>query len=242
MKKQIKLSILSGLMLLGFQAQAINASDKPIQLSINNSNNSENAAQRDAFGGPVFVIDDGNAENSIGDSGQFIWMNRFTPAVSDFPFQLEEVSVVFGDNLVNVGDDIEILVYEDTDNDGDPGTNAVLLASFAETIQFNDLTTFNVYTLSMPVELTGPGDVIVGIVNKSGSEGNADFPAAIDQDNSQGRSWVASYNAGNVPSNPQLPGDEQWGTIDSFGLPGNWMIRAAGSPSVPVELMNFTVE
>jgi len=188
----------------------------------------------------TFIIDDGTAETAIGDGGQFIWLNRFTPAASEFPFQLEEVSTVFAGTLVSVGDTIRILVYEDTDGDGDPGTGAVLLADITETIQFNDQLTFNVYDLPTPVRLDGPGDVLIGIVNSYGSEGFNDFPAALDTTASNGRSWAATYLAGDVPANPALPGDEQWGTIDSFGLPGNWIVRGAGTHiALPIPALNY---
>lgn len=177
----------------------------------------------------ALVLDDGTAENSIGDSGQFIWFNRFTPDPTDFPFQLEEVSVMFGTTEVNVNDPIEILVYQDTDGDGNPGTGAVLLATINETVQFNDQATFSVFLLDTPVLLNGPGDVLLGVVNKAGSEGFNDFPAALDQATSFERSWAATYNVGDVPTNPTLPADEQWGTIDSFGLPGNWLIHSSTS-------------
>lgn len=214
---------------------AIKPNDKPIQLRVDNF--SSNSSQQQ--GTSPLVIDDGTAETSIGDSGQMIWFNRFTPAPADFPFQLEDVSIMFGPNLVNVGDAIEIVLYEDSD--GDPGTGAVLLDSITETVQFNDQLTFSVYTLASPVEFTGPGDVLIGVVNRAGSEGFDDFPASLDSTISAGRSWVGTYNVGDVPASPTLPADEQWGTIDSFGLPGNWMIRGAGSPT-PVDLMNFSVE
>jgi hypothetical protein len=188
----------------------------------------------------TLINDDGTAENFIGDSGQFIWLNRFTPTALEFPFQLEEVSAVFGNTSVSVGDSIRILVYEDTDGDGDPGTGAVLLADYSETIQFNDTATFNIYNLPAPVMLNGPGDVLIGIVNSYGSEGFADFPAALDQTATSGRSWAATYLAGDVPVNPTLPADEQWGTIDSFGFPGNWIIRGAGSRiALPIPTLNY---
>ncbi len=183
------------------------------------------------------TLDDGSAENSIGDSGQFIWLNRFTPDPADFPFQIEQVSGIIGTTLVNVGDPIEIVIYSDTDNDGDPGTGSALVASISETVQFNDLATFNVWNLVTPVVLSGPGDVLVGLINRAGAEGTDDFPAALDQTTTAQRSWAATYLAGDAPVNPPLPGDEQWGTIDSFGFAGNWVVRAAGTtiaPAVPV--------
>ncbi len=194
-------------------------------------------------GGPIdLILDDGTADNSIGDGGQFIWLNRFTPDAVDFPFELSQISVVFGATGVLAGDAVELLVYEDTDGDGDPGTGAVLLAIYDDVVQIADGVTFSVYALGVPVRLDGPGDVLVGVVNRYSFEGNGDFPAALDQTASQMRSWAASYLAGDVPPLPPLPGDEQWGTIDSFGFPGNWMVRASGQGVVPVQLQSVTID
>ena len=225
------------LMMLVSEAYAIKADDKLIQLKIDHHTNDSVQFK----GTSPLVLDDGTAETSIGDSGQMIWLNRFTPAPGEFPFQLENVSVMFGATSVTVGDAVEIFLYEDTDGDGDPETGAVLLASISENVQFNDQLTFSVYSLAIPVEFTGPGDVLIGVVNRAGSEGFDDFPASLDTTTTAGRSWVGTYNVGDVPASPTLPADEQWGTIDSFGLPGNWLIRGAGSPT-PVDLMNFSVE
>ena len=185
-------------------------------------------------GGPVdLTIDDGTAETFIGDLGQFLWLNRFTPAPGAFPLELQEIQVVYGATAVPIGGDVDLVVYEDTDGDGDPGTGAVHLATYDETVISNDGATFNVYTLTPTVTLNGPGDVLVGVVNRYGFEGNNDFPAALDQSSAQVRSWAASYLAGDAPEPPFLPADEQWGTIDSFGFPGNWVVRASGETIVP---------
>jgi uncharacterized repeat protein (TIGR01451 family) len=194
------------------------------------------AAPEVTLGALSFILDDGVAENDIGDVGQFIWINRFTPAPADFPFQLEEVRVAFGTTLVPVGGAMEIVIHQDTDNDGNPGTGATFVASHTGTVQFNDGATFSVYTLVPPVVLNGPGDVLVGVINRYGAEGTNDFPATLDQTATQGRSWAASYLAGNVPANPTYPADEQWGTIDSFGFPGNWLVRAFGTRIVDADL------
>lgn len=180
-------------------------------------------------GAVAFAVDDGTAETSIGDNGQFIWMNRFTPAAGEFPFQIEQIQVVIGTTGVTIGDAIQLLVYSDTDGDGDPGTGSVLLGEFTDVVQFNDAATFNNFMVPAPILVAGPGDVIIAVVNRAGAEGMADFPASIDTTASAGRSWVGSYLAGDVPAMPSFPADEQWGTIDSFGFPGNWMIRATGT-------------
>lgn len=188
-------------------------------------------------GALAFQLDDGSAENSIGDAGQFIWINRFTPNPADFPFLLEKVDVLFGDNNVTLGGAIEIVLHEDTDGDGDPGTGASFLASYTDTVQFNDGVTFSSYSLVPPLQIDGPGDLLVGVINRYGSEGFNDFPARIDTTASQVRSWAASYLAGDVPAMPTYPADEQWGTIDSFGFPGNWMVRAFGTRILDADLV-----
>ena len=188
----------------------------------------------------ALAADDGTAETSVGDGGQFLWMNRFTPSPIDYPFVLERIEVVFGATNVAAGDPVELFLWSDTDGDGDPGTGTVLMTSFTATVQVADQATFNVYELPIPVRFTVPGDVLVGVVNRGGSEGFSDFPAALDTTSSNGISWAASWLAGDVPAVPTLPADEQWGTIDSFGLPGNWMVRASGRHLVefPVPAMD----
>ena len=175
------------------------------------------------------TLDDGTSENGIGDDGQFVWLNRFTPNAGDYPLALEEIWVQFGSSEVNAGDAIEIVVHEDTDQDDNPGTGASLLAAYRTIIVAADGLTWSKYRLPNPLVLNGPGDVLIGVVNRYSSEGNNDFPARLDTSSSQGRSWVGSYNSGNAPSTIIYPADESWGTIDSFGFPGNWMIRGIAS-------------
>ncbi len=176
------------------------------------------------------ILDDGVAEDSIGLSagGQFIWLNRFTPPVDAFPFTVDEIHVIFN-NTVSLTDQFQVVIYSDTDGDGDPGTGAVYLGGQTFTAQYNDMATFNVFTLTEPVAVDGPGDVLVGLINRSGTSGYSDFPAAIDQTASQHRSWIGVYSAGNPPTIPTLPPDSLWGTIDDIGFSGNWTLRAMGS-------------
>lgn len=180
------------------------------------------------------VLDDNSPDNYIGlNDGtygfQFIWLNRFTPNPADFPFNLTQIQVVLGSTEVSVGDPIELAVYEDTDGDNDP-SNATLLASYNVTVQYNDGLTWSVYTLPSPLLLTGPGDVLIGVINRYEVSGvdPADFPAAIDQTGSQLRSWVGAWSL-DPPEPPILPPDAGglWGLIDDY-FPGNWMIRGYG--------------
>jgi hypothetical protein len=180
------------------------------------------------------VLDDASAENYIGlNDGtfgyQFIWLNRFTPVPSQFPFNLTNISVVLGATGVAVGDPIDLVVYEDTDADGDP-SDATWLATYNVTVQFNDGLTWNVYPLTSPLLLSGPGDVLIGAINRyqvSGVE-PADFPAALDLTATQQRSWVGAWS-GDPPNPAILPPDAGglWGLIDAW-YPGNWMVRGYG--------------
>jgi uncharacterized membrane protein len=180
------------------------------------------------------ILDDGTAENSIGltAGGQFLWLNRFTPDPSAFPFKLDNVQILYQSGTgVNPGDLIDIYVYEDTDGDGDPGTGANFIAKFNNVaVQNADGVNFDLYPLDPAPVLNGPGDVLIAVVNRTAGTSAGEFPAAIDQTSSQVRSWVGAYG-GNPPDPPPLPAPSLWGTIDSFGLAGNWMVRGQGSPA-----------
>jgi sugar lactone lactonase YvrE len=182
-------------------------------------------------GGVSLILDDGSKDNSIGltAGGQFIWLNRFTPSPADFPLTLEEVSAVFDiADGINIGEFVDVYIYEDTDGDGNPGTGAVHLGSILNAdVQANDAVTFSVWPTS--VELNGPGDVIIALVNRTAGVAAGTFPASIDQTTSQSRSWVGTYAAGNPPNPPPLPATSLWGEIGTFGFPGNWMVRGAGT-------------
>jgi hypothetical protein len=189
-------------------------------------------------------LDDNSAENFIGlNDGvygyQFIWLNRFTPSVAEFPFTLNEISVIMGVTGVAVGDPIDLVVYEDTDGDGDP-SNATWLATYNVTVQYNDGTTWNNYTLSSPLALSGPGDVLIGVINRYQESGvePTDFPAALDQTASQLRSWVGAWNL-DPPDPATLPPDGLWGLIDDY-FPGNWMIRGYGETMADVPWLSET--
>ena len=168
-----------------------------------------------------YTLDDGSLDTGVGLGGPpFVWLNRFTPAPSEFPLKLTQVRALFP-VWIAVTSAMRIVIYQDTDGDGDP-SNATWLYSEVVYPQFNDNVTWSEYSLAAPTILTGPGDFLVGFASDS-YEG---WPASIDQSSSSGRSWIGWYSTGTVPDPPMLPPDSAWGTIDSFGMPGNWMIRA----------------
>ncbi|MCB8984461.1 MAG: S8 family serine peptidase [Ardenticatenaceae bacterium] len=191
------------------------------------------AAPAQGAGGSLIslVLDDGGPEDTIGAYGrQFIWLNRFTPAPNDYPFSLTDIEVLFADEAwtgVTVGETVDIYVYEDAD--GDPNTGAEPVGSIRNAlVQAADGATFSHYTLAQPLRLTGPGDVLIAVVNRTAGVGRDAYPAAVDTSSSRARSWIGLYEAGAPADPPVLPADSSWGVLDAFQMPGNWLIRGLG--------------
>jgi subtilisin family serine protease len=185
-------------------------------------------------GSPTLVLDDGTSESSVGLIGnnldyQFIWLNRFTPQPADFPFAINQIQVFF-DKLKGVyfDDPIDLVVYQDTD--GDPSNGGVLLATFHEKVKAADGVTWSVYDLPSPVLITGPGDVLIGVINRYAQSGvsPASYPATLDTDVPKQRSWIGWWVA-DPPDPAILPPDQVFHLIDVDIPPGgNWLIRASG--------------
>jgi hypothetical protein len=174
------------------------------------------------------VLDDGTAEDAIGIGGSaaFMVVNRFTPSEDQFPFLLEQVDISFeASGAVAAGDQLRIVVYQNTTGSEDPASGSELL--YQQDAVVVDAAGWNNYVLDEPVLLEGPGDVIIGAIFLK-VPGTSYFPASIDQTDSQERSW-AGWLSGDVPAEPILPPDESWILIDDAGFPGNWMIRGMGS-------------
>jgi hypothetical protein len=191
-------------------------------------------APRDADGALTFVLDDGTYEDTIGFNDQVstesaaIWLNRFTPPAGTGAFTIDSISILWPDNGNGtlVGKDVDLVAYYDADGDGDP-SNAVRLGDDMP-VTIASLDAFIDYTVNFAVP--GDGDVYVGFENTYALGGSTPilYPTAIDEDSgSQDRSWVAGMGQGD-PDPDTLGNNDQLGTIDSFGLPGNWLIRATG--------------
>lgn len=173
------------------------------------------------------VLDDGVAEDAIGIGGAaaFMAVNRFTPAEDQFPFVLEQVDISFEmSSAVAAGDQIRIVVYQNTTGSEDPAPGSELL--YQQDAVVENITGWNSYVLDEPVMVSGPGDVLIGAIFLE-VPGTSYFPASIDQTATQERSW-AGWWAGDVPAEPTLPPDEEWTLIDAY-FPGNWLIRGMGS-------------
>jgi hypothetical protein len=186
-----------------------------------------------------FVLDDGVGENAVGLTGgaQFLWFNRFTPKSYNFPITIDQVQLMFGypgsTGGINVGELVDIYLFEDAD--GNPANGATHRASLNDqAVQAVDGTTWSDYNLPAPVTFNGPGDIIIAVVNRTAGVTSSTFPAVIDQSSdSHQRSWIGF---GEVPSDPpdftEFP---NFDVIDSFGLPGNWLVRGSGTGVVPCD-------
>ncbi len=173
------------------------------------------------------ILDDDTNEKTINLHllPKFIILNRFTPEPEVFPLLLTEILVYFDSTgLVEIGDRIILVVYENTTNDTDPAMGAKLLGKYPTSVQ--DVDTWNSFVLPTGVYLNGPGDVLIGVIFLE-TRGDDYEPAALDTTTSQERSWMGSWGE-SLPEDLLLPQGGEWGLINEFGHPGNWLVRGSG--------------
>lgn len=198
-------------------------------------------------GNVPLALDDGLAEWPLGvDDGenayQFIWLNRFTPSTSDFPFNLTQIWVKFDSaGGVSAGESIDLIVYED--NDSDPTNGASWLATYNEIILEVDGITWSVYDLDPPLLLDNPGDVIIAVINRYVVDGVSptSYPALLDITTSQDRSWIGWWYTA-PPNPPILPPDLNFELMANEDA-GNWLVRGFGvtvSTSTPTHTATST--
>jgi len=206
---------------------------RPVELKLEAAGGGSVETNPPVVNAPVsLILDDGSRENDIGLGGtiEMLWVNRFTPAAGEFPFSLNQIQVYFSTlGLVNVGDDIVLIVYENTTGNTDPAVGSNFLGAFPTTVQALD--TWNVYNLPTPIAFAGPGDVIIGVIGME-TPGTSYWPASMDQTTTQQRSWAGWWNASPPPTPPILP-PPNWTLIDAY-FPGNWMVRGYGDTGVIV--------
>lgn len=177
----------------------------------------------------VYSVDDGTAEfgvfNPVAD---IAWLNAFT-AVSGGE-RITEISVLFGSpngSGLAGGETVTIALWDDPNNDGDPNDAVLLTFQTHSIVNFDSASTFDVIALLTPTDVSG--GFFVGVyanlpdIAVAGQDGDAPVGTA---------SWLAISNAGGSIDLTDLgtsdfllsPAD-----LDTFGIPGNWMIRATGT-------------
>jgi subtilisin family serine protease len=178
----------------------------------------------------------GGTFNSLGCGAPpctFLWLNRFSPAPTDYPITLNTVQTIFSSTGTTVGDTFDIYIYQDTDND--PSNGATFKGSVLGQAVAAAQNSLQTITIPGGLALTGSGDILIALVTRTPSPypGSADNGVADQQ-----RSWIGGLG-GPIANPPDLstlslahPGDLV------PGFTHNWIIRANGTngSSQPVVL------
>ena len=180
----------------------------------------------------VYMLDDGSAEDSVGfgngsTNSQALWMNHFD--VISGQTMISTISVAWGtplfpDPSLN-GMPVTIAVWSDPDGDGDP-TDGLLLGSVTGTVQNASTDTFVDYTFNPPIDVSAFTSFFVGDLTPSSTDVERFFQGLDETPPSQMQSWLVGNGDGSDVDINTLGNNTLIGTIDSFGLPGNWLIRA----------------
>ncbi|WP_165371654.1 S8 family serine peptidase [Pseudolysobacter antarcticus] len=162
-----------------------------------------------------------------------IWLNRFSPAPTDYPITLNTVQTAFDAANTDLGDTFDVFVYQD--NDSYPSNGAVLKGSFAGQVITAPQDSFQTITIPGGLTLTGSGDILIALVTRKPSR----FPASVDAGlPNRKRSWIGGVNGEVIPAAPDLSMLTMY-RVDQLvlGFNFNWIIRAQGSnASGPIAL------
>ena len=177
-----------------------------------------------------YIIGDGIAEATIGVTGssasQAVYLNTFSLSGGDTA--INQVSIAFGTSSETnlIGQSYTAVIYSDA-NGGTPW-DGTLVWSSAGTI--TSLATF--VDIAVP-NVSVAGNFAVGFFFASPAGINF-FPAGLDTTAPVSNRSYAGFTAGTAIDLNNLSGSipaGQRGTIEAFGLPGNWTITANGIPA-----------
>ena len=175
----------------------------------------------------------GPVPDAIGQSppGVFMWLNRFSPAPTDYPITLNTVQTAFnakntgGGMSTAIGDTFDVFIYQDNDND--PSNGATLVGSVLGQAITAPQDSLQTITIPGGLVLTGSGDILVALVTRQPSR----FPASVDSGSPFAqRSWVGAVNGETVTNTPDLA-TLGFKRIDALlqDFHFNWIIRAQGT-------------
>lgn len=191
------------------------------------------------FPDSVYMYDDGTSEQGVGfgngsQNFQAVWINQF--AVIPGQTAITSVSVVWGSPLfpgfAPNGTPVTIGVWSDPNGDGQPN-DSTLLGSVAGTVQNSDTNTFVTYTFASAVNLpAGATSFFIGDLTPMNNGPQNFWQGQDTSDSAPNKSWVVGNGSGADVDLNNLGNNDLIGTIDSFGLTGNWLIRGdTGIPS-----------
>ena len=179
----------------------------------------------------IYQLDDGTSENSVGLTlgGDIISLNEFAVVAGSETIESVEIAwgtPAFPDPSLN-GLPYTVAVWSDPNGDGNP-TDAVLLTTAGGVVANAGTDTF-ISTDITDTTITTANFFVGFLIGHSAGQ----FPAAFDESNPQfNRSYVAGGATGDINNlnNNEIP----VAPIESFGLVGNWLIRAtAGGEPTP---------
>lgn len=190
-----------------------------------------------------YRLDDGVGEQNIGVIGgsankATAWLNRFV--IEPGKDTITDISVAFGDIPVN--NLVEVILWGDFNNDGNPIDAFVLSATPGMITNPNVLTTHNVFqTFDIPDVMLPIGAVFyAGAVVQNYAQGKE--PARIDKDGTDsipsylpnGHSFIASQTAaGFATVDPNNLAGAQLPIVPvatALGSDGTWLIRVNAVP------------
>lgn len=190
----------------------------------------------------AYLYDDGSVETGVGitdpagGTHDIIWLNRF-PVLPGAEV-IRSIQLAYGspsDTRTYNGIPVNIVLYNDPD--GGSTQNATLVRSINAVVVNANTGVFNIYFIPpTPVH----NAFLVGVLAKnlttglSNTDPNARFLASLDTTppHTLGASFVGFTDPGNTLNENNLASIPagQYGTIEGFGLSGNWAIRAIGIP------------
>ena len=169
----------------------------------------------------------GGTFNSLGCGAPpctFLWLNRFSPAPTDYPITLNTVQTVFSSTGSAVGDTFDVYIYQDTDND--PSNGATFKGSVLGQTVSAGQNALQTITIPSGLALTGSGDILIALVTRAPSA----FPASADNAIAdQQRSWIGGLGGpiSNPPDLSTLTLAHPGAVVPGFNH--NWIIRAMGT-------------
>lgn len=178
----------------------------------------------------TYLVDDGDAEIALGQGagGDFLYGNYFT--VVGGADLLLEVEISFGLTNVPVGRAFTVLIYNDTDDDGNPTAGLALQTSFGSTVQNPQATAAspNTFEIVDIPDTTVSGGFFVAVY----MDGTANpFPALQDTTSDALQSWFAEHNSsGGLNLADPFGSATLSGQPGGFGFPGNFLVRANAVP------------
>ncbi len=183
----------------------------------------------------TYKLDDGTSNNTnIGVGNQdFWWGNAFSVVSGAEKITAIQISMPFtvADSKVKIGDEFRVLLYSDTDGNGNPKSGLSLLQIVTSTVQ-NTGGNDTWQTIDIPDTIVS-GVFFVAAMTSRSLAGDY-YPASIDRTTPAGKSWCAWATTGTMDLS-KVGSNAQMDTIDTYGFSGNWMLRAQGSPAAVPE-------